>query len=119
MERFPEFIIEKDFVENDELWKDDDRESEFRMQTRGRRALDRMFGENGASETCTSPLHSQFDIADEIDISITSHSQFFRNLLAVLNHQPYPLATGEMIPVVVKATRVRKQGSDSGSSGEE
>ena len=46
--------------------------------------------------------------ADEIDISITSHSQFFRNLLAVLNHQPYPLATGEMIPVIVKATRVRK-----------
>jgi hypothetical protein len=57
--------------------------------------------------------------ADEIDISITSHSQFFRNLLAVLNHQPYPLATGEMIPVVVKATRVRKQGTESGSSGEE
>ena len=60
MERFPEFIIEKDFVENDELWKDDDRESEFRMQTRGRRALDRMFGENGASETCTFPLHFEF-----------------------------------------------------------
>jgi len=108
MERFPEFIIEKDFVENDELWKDDDRESEVRMQIRGRRALDRVFGENGASETCTSFPHFSLDIADEIDISITSHSQFFRNLLAVLNHQPYPLATGEMIPVVVKATRVRK-----------
>jgi len=59
------------------------------------------------------------DDADETDVSITSHSQFFRNLLAVLNHQPYPLATGEMIPVVVKATRVRKQGSEAGSSGEE
>jgi hypothetical protein len=118
VERFPEFIIEKDFVENDELWKDDDRESEVRMQTRGRRALDRMFGENGASETCKLPSILVIR-ADEIDVSITSHSQFFRNLLAVLNHQPYPLATGEMIPIVVKATRVRKQGSEAGSSGEE
>ena len=64
-------------------------------------------------------LNNILNDADEIDVSITSHSQFFRNLLAVLNHQPYPLATGEMIPVVVKATRVRKQGSEAGSSGEE
>jgi hypothetical protein len=64
-------------------------------------------------------LNFENEESNEIDISITSHSQFFRNLLAVLNHQPYPLATGEMIPVVVKATRVRKQGSESGSSGEE
>ncbi len=40
------------------------------------------------------------------DISITAHAAILRNLLAVLGHQPYPLATGEMIPVVVKATRL-------------
>jgi hypothetical protein len=56
IERFPEFIIEDGFVEDDELWKEDDRESELRMQQRGRRALDRLFGENGAKETCKSFL---------------------------------------------------------------
>lgn len=40
------------------------------------------------------------------DISVTAHSGNLRNLLAVLGHQPYPLSTGEMIPVVVKATAV-------------
>jgi hypothetical protein len=38
------------------------------------------------------------------DISITGHGAAHRNLLAVLGHQAYPLATGEMIPVVVRAT---------------
>jgi hypothetical protein len=58
IKRFPEFIIEDGFVENDELWKDDDRESELRMQQRGRRALDRLFGDNGAKETCKSSFYS-------------------------------------------------------------
>lgn len=79
-------------MEQDDIyWKADDRETNHSMQIRGRRALDRVFGEGGAKERF---------------ISITSHSEFFRNLLAVLDHQPYPLSTGEMIPVVVKATRV-------------
>lgn len=54
MERFPEFVIEETFVEHDELWTADDRECELRMQQRGRRALDRLFGENGAKEQCES-----------------------------------------------------------------
>ncbi|KAK8861615.1 hypothetical protein IAR55_002438 [Kwoniella newhampshirensis] len=89
--RFPTFSIEEGFTENDELWKADDRETDAHMQYRSQRAMDRLFGEDGTKETF---------------ISITGHSAHFRNLLAVLNHQPYPLATGEMIPVVVKATRV-------------
>jgi hypothetical protein len=44
------------------------------------------------------------------DISVTSHSAIFRNTLAVLGHAPYPLATGEMIPIVIKATRVDSSG---------
>lgn len=39
------------------------------------------------------------------DISVTGHGAIFRNLLAVLGHPPYPFATGEVIPVLVKATR--------------
>jgi hypothetical protein len=51
-------------------------------------------------------LHQGIGLKICEDISITSHSAFFANLLVVLGHQPYPLATGEMIPVVVKATRL-------------
>lgn len=39
------------------------------------------------------------------DISITSHSCALRSLLTVLRHRPYSLGTGEMIPVIVKATK--------------
>lgn len=51
--------------------------------------------------------------ADHADISVTAHSGNLRNLLAVLGHQPYPLATGEMIPVVVKATPVESDGTNA------
>lgn len=54
------------------------------------------------------------------DVSITGHGAIFRNLLAVLGHQPYPLATGEMIPVVVKATlrNVNGRAKVNGTNGE-
>ncbi|ORY22492.1 histidine phosphatase superfamily [Naematelia encephala] len=89
--KFPLFTIEPGFAEEDELWTPDHRESDLSMQIRSQRALDRIFGSNGLSETY---------------ISITAHSAIFRNTLAVLRHQPYPLATGEMIPVVVRAIPV-------------
>ncbi|WRT65747.1 uncharacterized protein IL334_002695 [Kwoniella shivajii] len=91
--RFPTFNIEDGFAEEDELWTPDDRETDAHMQMRAQRAMDRLFGENGSGETF---------------ISVTSHSAILRNLLAVLHHQPYPLATGEMIPVVVKATKIEQ-----------
>ncbi|ODN76564.1 hypothetical protein L202_05225 [Cryptococcus amylolentus CBS 6039] len=90
-ERFPTFKIEPGFSEQDDLWKAEDRETEEHMQLRARRGLDRIFGAEGPEETY---------------ISITGHTAIFRNFLAVVGHQPYRLATGEMIPVVVKATRL-------------
>jgi hypothetical protein len=51
-ERFPTFRIEKGFSEEDERWTKDHRETNGEMQARGHRALDRLFGENGAKETC-------------------------------------------------------------------
>ncbi|WVQ78784.1 hypothetical protein IAT38_000875 [Cryptococcus sp. DSM 104549] len=90
-ERFPMFKIEDGFPEEDVFWKPDDRETDAHMQFRMQRAMDRVFGRDGAKETF---------------VSVTSHSAIFRNLLAVLHHQPYALATGEMIPVVVKATAI-------------
>lgn len=42
---------------------------------------------------------------DHTYVSITSHTCALRSLLATLNHYPVSLNTGEMIPVVVKATK--------------
>lgn len=46
-------------TEEDELWKPDERETAENMQMRMRRALDRLFGKNGASETCKQPSHHE------------------------------------------------------------
>lgn len=51
-ERFPMFRIEDGFVEEDELWKADDRETDEHMQVRMRRAMDRLF--DTESKTCES-----------------------------------------------------------------
>lgn len=40
-----------------------------------------------------------------LDISITSHGAALTSLLAVLHHTPMKLTTGEMLPVVIKATK--------------
>ena len=98
-------------TEEDELWKEDIRETDQMMQVRGQRALDRVFSKGGAEETCeygagVAGCRSISDRELTTDISVTAHSGNLRNLLAVLGHQPYPLSTGEMIPVVVKATAV-------------
>ncbi|BEI85008.1 hypothetical protein CcaverHIS002_0504090 [Cutaneotrichosporon cavernicola] len=89
--RFPMMRIEEAMTEADELWRADERESDEHMQMRMRRAMDRVMANN----------YSTY-------ISVTAHAAILRNLLPVLGHHPYPLATGEMIPVVVKATRLEK-----------
>ena len=50
--QFPRLKFEDGFVENDELWNADERETDAHMQLRSQRALDRLFGENGVKETC-------------------------------------------------------------------
>ncbi|CAK9781552.1 phosphoglycerate mutase-like protein [Cutaneotrichosporon oleaginosum] len=87
--RFPMMEIEESMSEHDELWRPDDRETDEHMQMRMRRAMDRVM--SGDYTTY---------------ISVTAHAAILRNLLAVLGHRAYPLATGEMIPVVIKATRM-------------
>jgi hypothetical protein len=54
--------------------------------------------------------------ADILDISVTAHSAILRNAIAVLGHGPYPLQTGEMIPVVVKATPVARHSGANGTT---
>ncbi|ODO04556.1 hypothetical protein I350_05160 [Cryptococcus amylolentus CBS 6273] len=90
--RFPNVDFSS-ITEDDELWTPEPRETYEHAGLRGQRAMDRLFSEGGPSETF---------------ISVTAHAAFYRSLLKVLNHQEYELETGEMIPVVVKATKLSK-----------
>ncbi|RKP28445.1 hypothetical protein METBISCDRAFT_25044 [Metschnikowia bicuspidata] len=88
------FVIEDGFEENDIYYKDDYREKVWEQ------ALRQMKG-----------FQYIFDITDKNDdqiISITSHSGSIRTQLIVLNHRPFAIGTGGMIPVFVKATRRTK-----------
>ncbi|GHJ85537.1 hypothetical protein NliqN6_1939 [Naganishia liquefaciens] len=87
-ERFPTYGFEPEFAEEDPWWKPDERETELNRRERLRNAMFQLFSEN-----------------DNTYISITSHSCALRSLLTVLRHRPYSLGTGEMIPVIVKATK--------------
>lgn len=51
---FPQFDIEANFIEEDELWTADHRETDAEVVTRIRQALDEIFDEDGA--TCTLRL---------------------------------------------------------------
>jgi hypothetical protein len=50
--RFPMLLIEPSLAEEDTLWTPDIREEDDSMQFRARRAMDRLFGVDGAEETC-------------------------------------------------------------------
>jgi hypothetical protein len=52
--RFPMLLIEPSPAEEDTLWTPDTREEDDSMQFRARRAMNRVFGVDGAEETCKS-----------------------------------------------------------------
>ncbi|KAJ9110182.1 hypothetical protein QFC20_003034 [Naganishia adeliensis] len=87
-ERFPDYDFEPGFSEEDPWWKPDEREPESNRRERLRKEMWKLFSEN-----------------DDTYVSITSHSCALRSLLVVLHHRPFSLETGEMIPVIVKATK--------------
>lgn len=85
---------------------------EGKRRQRMRRAMFDLW--NSTDDTCERPLRDVWGFKGEPltsplvtrpDISLTSHSCALRSLLAILNHTPLSLETGEMIPVVVKATK--------------
>ena len=87
---FPSFEIEPGFAENDELWQAEHRETDAEHDVRTLRFLDDIF------EHDTSTY-----------LSFTSHSGAIASLLRVLGHREFRLPTGGLIPVLVKATRLR------------
>ncbi|KIW08730.1 hypothetical protein, variant [Verruconis gallopava] len=90
--RWPNFTFEPNFAEEDPLWVADIRESDSQLDQRIKTLLDDIF---------TNDKHTY--------ISLTSHSGAIGGFLRVLGHEPFGLQTGGVIPVLVKAERVRGQ----------
>lgn len=85
--RFPDYLIEDGFTEDDELWRPDVREPHDDIDIRARTVLETIFKND-----------------EEQVISITSHLGFIRAFLRVTGHADWPLPTGGVIPLVVKAS---------------
>jgi hypothetical protein len=83
---YPNYRFEAGFTEKDELWRGVDAETSAAQDIRSKYALDAVF----ASDS------SRF-------ISVTSHSGETASMLRVLGHRTFSLATGAVLPVLVKA----------------
>ncbi|KAJ7633576.1 phosphoglycerate mutase-like protein [Mycena polygramma] len=86
---FPQCDIEDGFTEDDELWAADSRETVDQVTARARTVLDRVFR----------------DDKDVVVISITAHGGIINGLLRAVGRPVYPLPTGGVLPIVVKATK--------------
>lgn len=91
---FPTYRFEPAFTETDHLWRANESETDAAFAVRAKAVLDDVF----ASDPKTW-------------LSITAHSGAITRLLAALNHRPFRLATGQIIPVLVKAEVVDLQPS--------
>lgn len=91
--RFPEVLIENNFTEEDELWSGDDIESLAEHNVRTRRFLDKLFDWDWNS----SDPHTY--------VSVTSHYGTVESFLSTIGHVLFPVGTGDMVPVLVRATR--------------
>lgn len=83
---YPSFKIEEGFNEYDELWNGVTAESDAAHEYRMQQLLDDVFTND-----------------DHTWISFTSHSGTIGSILEVIGHQTFSLATGSVIPVLVKA----------------
>lgn len=83
---FPSYEIDPSLTEQDELWNGVTGETNDAQDARSKVVLD-----------------SVFDLDDHTWISITSHSGEIASILRVIGHQAFSLATGAVIPVLVKA----------------
>lgn len=83
---FPSYHIEAGFSEYDNLWDGVSAETSDAQDARSKKWLDEVFVTD-----------------DHTWISVTSHSGEIASTLRVLGHQEFPLNTGAVIPVLVKA----------------
>ena len=83
------FSFEEGFVEGDELWDVETRETKAETDIRVRKLLDDVF------------THDRNEI-----ISFTCHSGVISSLLRLLGHWPSHVAPGGLIPIVVRAEKI-------------
>lgn len=84
---FPEYQFEPGFSEDDLLYDPKTRESDEDRTQRLRTLLDDIFTD------------------ENVFISLTAHSGAITSILEVVGHRKFPLQTGAMIPVVVRAEK--------------
>lgn len=83
---YPQYQFEADFTEEDLLWDAKTRESNEDRKKRLGELLNDIFA------------------SDDKDIlSLTAHSGAITSILEVVGHRKFPLQTGGVIPVIVKA----------------
>ncbi|CAK7267901.1 putative phosphoglycerate mutase pmu1 [Sporothrix epigloea] len=92
---FPTVLFEDGFAETDPLWTGTTAESPAATDARSRALLDNVFATDDATW-----------------ISFTSHSGEITSLLRVLGHRAFPLSTGQIIPVLVRAERFTESNRD-------
>ncbi|KLU88333.1 hypothetical protein MAPG_07320 [Magnaporthiopsis poae ATCC 64411] len=83
---YPDWSFEPGFTELDRLWSPVDSETDAAKDVRAARVLDDVFRTD-----------------DKTWLSISSHSGQITSLLKALHHRPFRLATGQIIPVLVRA----------------
>jgi hypothetical protein len=89
---FPTYQFEPGFTELDELWRRTESETDDAFAVRAKAVLDDVFRTDKKTW-----------------ISVTAHSGAITRLLSALNHRPFRLATGQIIPVLVKAETIELQ----------
>lgn len=87
---FPKYEIEDGLTEHDELWLPDHRETFAEHDARTQKVLEDIFE------------HDQHTF-----VSFTSHSGAEASLLRVIGHREFRLPTGGMMPIFVKATKLK------------
>ncbi|KAI5922683.1 histidine phosphatase superfamily [Camillea tinctor] len=83
---YPEYEIERGFVENDEYWKAEVRESDEEINSR-----------------MTALLNDIFSDKSSTVVSLTAHSGVLRALYSVTKHRQVWVAAGSVVPLLVKA----------------
>ena len=92
-ENFPSYMIEPGFTEYDLLFRNSTSETQTAQNLRSKTILDQLFQTDGNTF-----------------LSITTHSGEGASLLQVLNHIPFSLSTGAVIPILVKAETISGPG---------
>ncbi|CAK7902609.1 hypothetical protein CAAN1_07S03598 [[Candida] anglica] len=88
---WPQFVFEDVFTEADELWTKEQHESKQHRNYRANVLLNDIFSNDPNTV-----------------ISVTTHHGFINSILKTANHRKFVVGTGQMIPVVIKASASKK-----------